>query len=181
MEPFPGYQGKYFSMPHRNVVPKPLQTPHPPLWVACSNRDTIRLAARLGIGALTFAFVDPSEAKYWVDEYYTTFTNECEPLGRAVNPNVAMVLPMMLHPDEATAIDRGIDGAHFFGYSLGHYYYGGTHLVGGTDLWQSFGENRQAKRAPPGRSCRPPPRRLPSGCCRPGLARCAARSAPRRR
>ena len=46
MEPYPGYQGKYFSMPHRNVVPKPLQTPHPPLWVACSNRDTIRLAAR---------------------------------------------------------------------------------------------------------------------------------------
>src|SRR6185437_978750 len=64
-DPYPGYAGKYFSMPHRNVVPKPLQQPHPPLWVACSNRDTIRLAARLGMGALTFAFVDPAEAKYW--------------------------------------------------------------------------------------------------------------------
>src|SRR3712207_8557422 len=38
------------------------------------------------------------------------------------NPNVAVVLPMMLHEDEATAIERGIDGAHFFGYSLAHYY-----------------------------------------------------------
>jgi hypothetical protein len=55
MEPYPGFEGTYFSMPCRNVVPKPVQTPHPPLWVACSNRDTIRLAARLGIGALTFA------------------------------------------------------------------------------------------------------------------------------
>jgi hypothetical protein len=50
---------------------------------------------------------------------------------------------MMLHKDEATAIQRGIDGAHFFGYSLGHYY-GGTHLAGGTDLWRSFGEDRTA-------------------------------------
>jgi len=58
-DPYPGHQGKYFSMPHRNIVPKPVQKPHPPLWVACSNRDTIKLAARLGMGALTFAFVDP--------------------------------------------------------------------------------------------------------------------------
>ena len=57
-------------MPARNIVPKPVQKPHPPLWVACSNRETIKLAARLGIGALTFAFVDPAEAKQWVDDYY---------------------------------------------------------------------------------------------------------------
>src|SRR5258708_16075483 len=49
---------------------------------------------------------------------------------------------MMLHPDEATAIDRGIDGAHFFGYSLGHFYCGGTHLVGSTHVWRSFGAER---------------------------------------
>ena len=63
-------------MPPRNVVPKPRQKPHPPLWVACSRRDTIHLAAQKGIGALAFAFVDPEEAKYWVDDYHTT-------LGRA--------------------------------------------------------------------------------------------------
>ena len=52
------------------------------------------------------------------------------PAGFAVNPNVAVVLPMMLHEDEATAIERGIDGAHFFGYSLAHYYGMGTHQPG---------------------------------------------------
>src|SRR5215467_13498823 len=36
-EPFRGHQGKYFEMPPRNVVPKPVQQPHPPLWVACSK------------------------------------------------------------------------------------------------------------------------------------------------
>jgi alkanesulfonate monooxygenase SsuD/methylene tetrahydromethanopterin reductase-like flavin-dependent oxidoreductase (luciferase family) len=45
-DPYPGFQGRYFSMPCRNIVPKPVQRPHPPLWVACSNRETIRLAAR---------------------------------------------------------------------------------------------------------------------------------------
>ncbi len=141
-DPFAGYDGDFLRMPPRNVLPKPLQKPHPPLWVACSRRETIHLAARSGVGALSFSFAEPEEAAHWVTEYYDLIASgECVPRGFAVNPNVAVVLPMMLHPDEATAIDRGIDGAHFFGYSLGHYY-GGTHLVGGTDLWQSFGENR---------------------------------------
>ena len=50
--------------------PSPCQRPHPPLWVACSRRDTIHLAATLGIGALTFSFVEADEAKAWVDDYY---------------------------------------------------------------------------------------------------------------
>src|SRR6266511_3142165 len=33
-EPFAGHQGKFIEVPPRNVVPKPLQRPHPPLWVA---------------------------------------------------------------------------------------------------------------------------------------------------
>jgi alkanesulfonate monooxygenase SsuD/methylene tetrahydromethanopterin reductase-like flavin-dependent oxidoreductase (luciferase family) len=141
-EPFAGYDGDFLKMPPRNVVPKPLQKPHPPLWVACSRRETIHLAARSGIGALSFSFAEPEDAAHWVAEYYDLIASqECVPRGFAVNANVAVVLPMMLHPDEATAIDRGIDGAHFFGYSLGHFY-GGAHLVGGTDLWQSFGRDR---------------------------------------
>ncbi len=45
-EPFAGFDGTWTSMPPRNVIPKPLQKPHPPLWVACSRRETILLAAR---------------------------------------------------------------------------------------------------------------------------------------
>ena len=52
------------------------------------------------------------------------------PAGFAVNPNVAVVLPMMCHRDEATAIERGIDGAHFFGFSLAYYYAFGEHRPG---------------------------------------------------
>ena len=142
-QPFAGYDGDFFTMPPRYVLPRPLQKPHPPLWVACSRRETIHLAARSGIGALSFSFVEPEDAARWVAEYYNLIASEeCVPRGFAVNPNVAVVLPMMLHPDEETAIDRGIDGAHFFAYSLGHFYGGSTHRVGDSNLWQSFGTDR---------------------------------------
>ncbi len=142
-EPFAGYDGAYLQMPPRNVVPKPLQRPHPPLWVACSRRDTIHLAATKGLGALSFSFVEPSEAKVWVDDYYATLASaECVPAGFSVNPNLAVVLPFMCHRDEETAIERGLDGGHFFGYSLAHYYVFGSHQPGRTDLWSEFQANR---------------------------------------
>jgi alkanesulfonate monooxygenase SsuD/methylene tetrahydromethanopterin reductase-like flavin-dependent oxidoreductase (luciferase family)/putative sterol carrier protein len=143
-DPFAGYDGRWTSMPPRTVVPKPKQKPHPPLWVACSRRETILLAARRGIGALTFAFIEPEQAREWVDEYEGLIqSEECMPAGFAVNPNFAVVLPMMLHKDEQTAIERGIDGAHFFGFSLAHYYVFGDHRPGVTNVWDEF----QAKRA----------------------------------
>ncbi len=137
MDPYPGFEGKYFSMPCRNVVPKPVQRPHPPIWVACSNRETIHLAAQLGIGALTFAFIDPEEAKHWVDDYYTTL-KQCVPIGHAINPNVAMVTGFSCHPDAEEAKRRGLDGFRFFGFALGHFYGFGTHKPGRTDIWSLY-------------------------------------------
>jgi alkanesulfonate monooxygenase SsuD/methylene tetrahydromethanopterin reductase-like flavin-dependent oxidoreductase (luciferase family) len=138
MAPYPGFEGKYFSMPCRNVVPKPLQKPHPPVWVACSNRETIKLAARLGIGALTFAFVDPAEAKQWVDDYYRIIKTECVPIGHAVNANIAMVTGFSVHPDAGEAKRRGEDGLKFFGYALAHHYIFGEHKPGRTDIWAAY-------------------------------------------
>ena len=143
--PFTGVDGTYVTMPPRNVIPKPRQKPHPPLWVACSRRDTILLAAQKGIGALTFAFIDPEEAVNWVTEYERTFMEECVPVGFAVNPQVACVSPMMLHHDEAEAIRRGAEGSNFFGYSLGHFYVFGEHRPGRTDVWAEYIERRSAQ------------------------------------
>ncbi len=138
MDPYPGYQGEYFSMPCRNVLPKPVQRPHPPLWLACSNRETIHEAARCGMGALTFAFVDQSDAKKWVDEYYDIIRNDCVPIGHSVNANIAMVTGFSCHADAAEAKRRGMDGFRFFGFALGHHYLFGTHKPGRTNIWQAF-------------------------------------------
>jgi alkanesulfonate monooxygenase SsuD/methylene tetrahydromethanopterin reductase-like flavin-dependent oxidoreductase (luciferase family) len=138
MDPYPGYQGKYFAMPVRNVMPKPVQKPHPPLWVACSNRETIHLAAQLGMGALTFAFIDPAEAAHWIADYYDTFKRECVPIGHTVNPNIAMVTGFSCHADAAEARRRGTDGFRFFQFALGHHYSFGKHTPGRTDIWKKF-------------------------------------------
>ena len=141
--PFTGVDGKWVQMPPRNVVPKPVQKPHPPLWVACSRRDTIHLAAQKGIGALTFAFIDPEEARTWLTDYHTTLENEGVPIGKAVNPNVACVTTFMCAPTEQEAIDRGLEGANFFGYSLGHFYVFGEHQPGVTDVWKQYQQRRE--------------------------------------
>ncbi len=141
-EPFTGHTGRYVTMPPRNVVPKPLQRPHPPVWVACSRRETIHLAAQKGIGALTFAFINPEEATHWVGDYYKTLADECVPIGDTVNPNVAAVTTFMCAPTEEEALARGVEGGNFFGYSLAHYYVFGRHAPASTDVWAEYQQQR---------------------------------------
>ena len=143
MSPYPGFDGQFFSMPCRNVLPKPLQQPHPPIWVACSRRETIHAAARHGIGALTFAFVDPQEASKWVQEYYDIIKSDaCVPIGHAVNANIAMVTGFSVHDDAEEAKRRGGDSFRYFGYSLGHYYVFGNHTPAQTNIWNRFEQAR---------------------------------------
>ena len=68
------FHGRFFDFPARNVIPKPYQKPHPPLWVACSNITTIGNAGQWGMGALGFQFVSPEAARVWVNEYYVNLT-----------------------------------------------------------------------------------------------------------
>lgn len=145
MTPYPGYEGKYFSMPCRNIVPKPVQKPHPPMWMACTNRDTIRVAARNGIGALAFSFLDPEEARSWSKIYYDIIrSEECVPLGHSVNANIAMVTAFSLHHDRETAIRQGQEGFEFFGFAM-------RQLVaedvkpGHTTIWEDFQASRKVR------------------------------------
>lgn len=139
MTPYPGFAGKHFSMPRRNVIPKPHQRAHPPLWLACSKRESIHRAAKCGMGALTFAFVDAEEAGKWAQEYYDIIkSDECVPIGHSVNANIACVTGFSAHQDPAEASRRAAEGLKFFGYGLGHFYIYGDHVPGETNLWEKF-------------------------------------------
>ena len=87
--PFPGFKGEFLDIPPRNVVPKPFQKPHPPLWLACSRRDTVTRAAESGVGALAFQFVDPDDAIGVVKGYYETFENARQVLDRLESGKLA--------------------------------------------------------------------------------------------
>jgi alkanesulfonate monooxygenase SsuD/methylene tetrahydromethanopterin reductase-like flavin-dependent oxidoreductase (luciferase family) len=144
LDPYPGYTSETFSMPCRNVLPKPRQKPHPPMWMACTNRETIKVAARNGVGALAFSFIDPDEARSWVDVYYDIIrSDECVPLGHAVNPNIALVTGFSLHEDRGEAIRRGQEGFEFFGYAL-NALVAQDQVPGRTSLWDDFQARRSS-------------------------------------
>src|SRR5262245_26486205 len=142
LEPYPGFEGKYFTMPCRNVLPKPVQKPHPPMWMACTNRDTIKVAASLGLGALAFSFLNPEEARTWSTIYYDIIRSEqCVPLGHGVNANLAMVSSFSIHRDRAEAIRRGHEGFEFFRYALNALVAHDT-VPGRTNLWGEYLQKR---------------------------------------
>jgi len=151
-EPFGGMEGKYFKMPARNVVPKPVQKPHPPLWMACSNRTSIQQAARLGVGALTFSFVGADQAKQYVDLYYSTLEAECEPIGYEVNPQIAIACPFLVDRDDERALAIGAEAYGFFIYGLGHYSFFGAHQPAHTDIWDEFKNHPKEFALPEGRT-----------------------------
>ena len=115
------YNGPHFQFPWRNVVPKPLQKPHPPLWVACSQLDTIEYAGTRGMGALGFQFVSADAAHAWVHAYYNAVTKRLDKLcDYAINPNIALVSYFMCAKTDEEARKRA-EGLTFFQFALRFY------------------------------------------------------------
>jgi alkanesulfonate monooxygenase SsuD/methylene tetrahydromethanopterin reductase-like flavin-dependent oxidoreductase (luciferase family) len=115
------YHGPHFDFPLRNVLPKPRQKPHPPLWTACSQLDTIEYAGRRGLGALGFQFVSADAAHAWVHAYYNAMTKRLDKLcDYPVNPNIALVSMFMCAETDEEARARA-DGATFFQFCLRYY------------------------------------------------------------
>ncbi|MEM6999226.1 MAG: LLM class flavin-dependent oxidoreductase [Pseudomonadota bacterium] len=142
-----GFEGKYWKWPNRNVLPKPLQQPHPPLWVACSNLNTIMYAAKRGIGALGFQFATPEGAKAWVHKYYNIISSdEVEKLcDYQMNPNIAIVSGFMCAETDEEARAKA-EGWTFFVFCLE---YNGTHdyAPGTVNLWEEYQSWRNSEKA----------------------------------
>ena len=97
-EPY-AFEGKYFRMPERNVLPKPYSKPHPPLWVACSSPPTFIEAGELGLGSLCFTFGTPAEIGEHVRNYKEAIKRCKKPVGEYVNDNIAVTTNMFCLPD----------------------------------------------------------------------------------
>ena len=141
------YDGPYFKFPLRQVLPKSIQKPHPPLWVACSQLETIEMAGRRGIGALGFQFLSAEMAQAWVHAYYNAFTKRLEKLADyQTNPNIAMVSYFMCAETDEEARRRA-DGVTFFQFSLA--YYSGSKgreraKPGSVSLWDEYNKWKAA-------------------------------------
>ena len=62
----PSFEGKHVRFSDIIFLPKPAQTPHPPIWIGGQSRAALRRAARLGnawhpVGAIPAAPLEPEE------------------------------------------------------------------------------------------------------------------------
>lgn len=130
------HSGKFFRIPPTQVIPKPVQAPHPPIFAACSKPDTAALVGQLGIGALNFAFGS--------DEYLTDKVREyrkavaaAKPSAYAKNDWFACTPATLVLRDDAKALRHGTRGARFFLNSMGRYYFSGERPIGELDIPRS--------------------------------------------
>ena len=107
------WEGKYYNIPPREVIPKPLQKPHPPMWMACTQDDSFLLAGQKGIGALAFDFKTPHTIKPKIDMYKAAIQDP-EPVGALVNNHFAACSITMCLEDETEAVTVGQPGALYF-------------------------------------------------------------------
>jgi alkanesulfonate monooxygenase SsuD/methylene tetrahydromethanopterin reductase-like flavin-dependent oxidoreductase (luciferase family) len=113
------WEGKYFSMPERPVLPKPVQKPHPPLWVAVSSPETAIQAGERGIGCLGVSIGTPQEYRKRVEDY-RRIIKSCDPVGDFVNEQVNGVTFMYVDETDEEAQAWGTKLAYTFAHLAAH-------------------------------------------------------------
>jgi alkanesulfonate monooxygenase SsuD/methylene tetrahydromethanopterin reductase-like flavin-dependent oxidoreductase (luciferase family) len=102
------FDGEFFSVPPRNILPKPWRKPHPPLWQACGNPPTFEMAGRKGVGAIGFNFTAAKNMRPMI-EAYKNAVGDAEPLGDYVNDNVMITNSVICLEDGDRARDVATD------------------------------------------------------------------------
>ena len=109
------WEGKHWTVPPRKVIPKPLQRPHPPMWLAGMQPSSYRIAADLGLGMLSLSTGAPSEMAPYIAEYKERIEG-AEPLGGAVNNQWAHLAVTHCGADRSEAQARAVHAMKtFFG------------------------------------------------------------------
>ena len=102
------HEGKYYQVPPREVLPKPIQKPHPPLWSACSSENTTRTAAELGLGALVGSEGGPEKVGEVLELYHKAL-NSATPTGVEPNSHNALMTAGFCHQDPKVINDRATE------------------------------------------------------------------------
>ena len=113
------YEGFSFSMPERAVLPKPVQKPHPPIWVTVTSPGTEIDAGERGIGCLGVAAVSYAEQEKRLKEYRRRI-QLCDPVSEAVNDRVHTLNFLYCHEDYDRAAATGMMMAGAFMVSNAH-------------------------------------------------------------
>jgi len=125
------FQGRYWQMPRRRVLPKPLQKPHPPLWGATSSEDGHRQVGALGLGLCSFAVgVAPEQVKEKIGIYRNAVRACRHPVGSFVNDRAATFTMTVCAPSEAEAWQTARESFEWYPRT-------GARLIGSVAEWMA--------------------------------------------
>jgi len=131
------YRGRFFDIPPTQVLPKPVQVPHPPMFAACTRPDSAAAVGRLGLGALNFAIGNDDYLAQKVSDSRAA-VSKAEPIGRSVTNHFACTPPALVLDDDRKACRYGFRGARFFSETLGRYYFGAERPIGRLPVSREF-------------------------------------------
>ena len=131
------HKGRFFDIPPTQIVPKPVQDPHPPMFAACTKPDSAAFVGKLGMGALNFAIGSDDYLADKVREYRAAVA-QAEPAGASITNHFACTPPTLVLDDDREACRWGFRGARFFSESLARYYLGGDRPTGRLPVPRDF-------------------------------------------
>ena len=109
------WEGEHWNVPARRVLPKPFQKPHPRMYLACTQTESFRLAAQLGIGVLSSASYATNILKEHV-QVYRDAIKDADPVGAFVNDFWGNNVHAFCGPDNQEARELAADSMKtFFG------------------------------------------------------------------
>src|SRR4051794_22544715 len=100
---YEGYEGKFWSLPPRKILPKPYKKPHPAMWYAAGNTSSYAMCAQKGLGVLGFSVQSIDEMGPVVEAYKGAIGN-AEPVGAYVNDNVMITTAAYVREDADAAV-----------------------------------------------------------------------------
>ena len=110
------YEGKTITVPPRMVIPKPIQEPHPPMWMACTAPDSYEMAANRGLGVLSFNF-NWEQVQKTMQIYRDTCKARNDVVTKVINDRFSGVV--MCHVSESKEEEAiGINGARWFLHNI---------------------------------------------------------------
>ena len=131
------YKGRFFDVPPIQVVPKPVQKPHPPMFAACSKPDSVAYVGELGLGALNFAIGTEEFLAEIVAEYRGAIA-KAAPEHWAVTDSFACTPVALVLEDDRKACRYGFRGARFFADSMAAYYFSNDRPTGALEIERGF-------------------------------------------
>ena len=109
------FEGQYYHIPPREVVPKPIQKPHPPIWQACSQDETARKVGEQGLGCLAQTSVGPERAEQIIRIYKEAIKNPT-PVTKMVHNRVAGNTVAFCSENRAKAQERAAELIDWYRY-----------------------------------------------------------------